>query len=95
MISNSVVLMPPPQFTSWTMEELLEPWIHYIPLFPDISDVEEKTRWMIEHPEEAQRISHRATLWIMDLYIHPDAMDDNRRINQEVLKRYRAHFRPG
>lgn len=93
MVSKSVVLMPPPRFTSWSMEELLEPWVHYIPLRTDLSDVEEKTRWMLDHQAEAQRISHRATLWVLDLYYHPDAMEDNRLINQEVLRRYRTHFR--
>lgn len=27
LLSHSVVLMPPPQHTSWAMEELLEPWV--------------------------------------------------------------------
>jgi Glycosyl transferase family 90 len=93
MVSHSVVLMPPPRFTSWSMEEFLEPWVHYIPLRPDLADVEEKTQWMLDHQSEAKRISLRANLWVLDLYYHPDAMKDNRLINQEVLRRYRAHFR--
>ena len=27
LLSQSVVLMPPPKHTSWAMEELLEPWV--------------------------------------------------------------------
>jgi hypothetical protein len=27
LLSQSVVLMPPPQHTSWAMEELLQPWV--------------------------------------------------------------------
>jgi Glycosyl transferase family 90 len=75
------------------MEELLQPWVHYIPLRTDLNDVEEKVQWMLDNQSEAQRIAHRAALWVLDLYYHPDAMDDNRRINEEVLRRYRAHFR--
>jgi hypothetical protein len=93
MVSQSVVLMPPPTYSSWAMEELLEPWVHYIPLHKNLSDVEDKVRWMIEHDAESQRISHRATLWVLDLFYHPDAMEDNRLINQEILRRYRKHFR--
>lgn len=93
MVSKSVVLMPPPRFTSWAMEELLEPWVHFIPIRTDLADVTEKTQWMLDHPAEAQRISHRANLWILDLYYHPDAMKDNRRINEEILRRYQSHFR--
>jgi hypothetical protein len=31
LLSQSVVLMPPPKHTSWAMEELLQPWVvsHY------------------------------------------------------------------
>jgi hypothetical protein len=42
LLSQSVVLMPPPGHTSWLMEELLEPWIHYIPLEEDFPDLESK-----------------------------------------------------
>lgn len=93
MVSKSVVLMPLPRFTSWSMEELLEAWVHFIPIRADLSDVEEKTQWMLDHQTEAQRIAHRAGLWVLDLYYHPDAMEDNRLINQDVLRRFRAHFR--
>ncbi|KAL7551259.1 hypothetical protein ACHAWF_014445 [Thalassiosira exigua] len=36
--SNSIVMMPPPKFTSWWMEELLQPWVHYVPLNPSLND---------------------------------------------------------
>ena len=93
MVSNSVVLMRRPRYTSWALEELLEPWVHYIPLNEELDDIDEKVQWMLNHPEESKRIAHRARLWILDLFYHPDAMNDNRLINQEVLRRYRLHFR--
>jgi hypothetical protein len=93
LLSQSVVLMPAPEYTSWAMEELLEPWMHYIPLKSDLSNVEEMVQWMLDHPAEAQRISQRATLWIMDLVFHPDSETDDRQINQEILKRYSAYFK--
>jgi hypothetical protein len=92
MVSNSVVLMPPPTFTSWAMEELLEPWQHYIPLRPDLSDVDQKVQWMLANQAESQRIAHRAKLWILDLYFHPDAMKEAKLINEEILRRYRLLF---
>jgi len=93
LLSQSVVLMPQPVYTSWAMEEMLEPWLHYIPLAPDLSDVEEKVRWMLHHDSESQRIAHRATLWILDLVFHPDAAGDDRLIQEEILRRYANHFR--
>jgi hypothetical protein len=32
LLSNSVVMTQDLVYTSWAMEELLEPWVHYIPL---------------------------------------------------------------
>lgn len=92
LLSQSVVLMPPPTQTSWAMEELLEPWVHYIPLHANLTDVEEKVQWMIDHDLEAQQISHRASLWIKDLVFHPDAESDEALIYQEILRRYKAYF---
>jgi Glycosyl transferase family 90 len=92
MVSNSVVLMPPPTFSSWAMEELLEPFVHYIPLQPDLTDIELKVQWMLANQAESKRIAHRAKLWILDLYFHPDAMTDAKQINEEILRRYRLLF---
>mmetsp|Transcript_17223 Transcript_17223/g.32164 ORF Transcript_17223/g.32164 Transcript_17223/m.32164 type:complete len:123 (+) Transcript_17223:764-1132(+) len=92
LLSSSVVLMPEPLFTSWAMEELLEPWIHYIPIERDFSDLDEKVAWMIRHDAEARRISYRATLWIKDLVYHPQAKEDEKLIFRGVLDRYSRHF---
>lgn len=123
LLSQSVVLMPPPKYTSWAMEELLEPWVvslvlysiavrasqiqwtlrysnpflssilqHYIPLNDRATDVEEKMQWVLDNDVEAQRISYRGTMWMEDLVFHPDAAEDDRLIQEDMLKRYEAHF---
>ena len=30
----------------------LEPWVHYVPMKQDISDIEERLQWAIEHDDE-------------------------------------------
>jgi len=95
LFSKSVVMMVPPTRTSWAMEERLEPWVHYIPLSEDISDVEDKMKWINSHDEQARKIANRATLWIEDLMYHPDAEKDNLIIEEEILRRYQKHFRQG
>ena len=77
LLSNSVVLMPPPSRTSWAMEELLEPYVHYVPMAND---------------DKAQRIAERATLFMEDLLFHPDAEADELQIKREIMRRYRAHW---
>ena len=94
LLSDSVVLMPTPQHTSWAMEELLRPWVHYVPLNDDdaAADVEEKMQWILDHEEDARRIAAAATLWMQDLVFHPDAAEDDRWIQEEMVRRYRRHF---
>jgi hypothetical protein len=92
LYSRSVVLMPPPTFTSYAMEELLVPWVHYIPLARDLSDVEEKAQWMLDHPRAAQRISLQGRLWIYQLWTSTSARDENLQIQRELVRRYQAHW---
>lgn len=94
LLSNSVVLMPIPQHTSWAMEELLQPWVHYVPLNDEATDVEEKMQWILDHDEEARRISYASTLWMQDLVFHPDAAEDDAWIQEEIVRRYQRHFAP-
>ena len=92
LYSNSVVLTQKPRLSAWTMEDILEPWVHYVPLNSDLSDVEEKMQWVIDHDEEAQRIAKRAALWMKDLLYHPDSQKDEQAIYEETIRRYRDHF---
>jgi len=92
LYSNSVVLAQVSLYTSWAMEELLEPWVHFVPLADDLSDVHEKMQWVLDHDEEAQKIAHAGTLWISDLIFHPDAASDEEAVFDETFIRYKQHF---
>jgi hypothetical protein len=88
LFSNSVVMMQPPTVTSWSLEELLEPWVHYIPLNQDGSNAEEMVKWVSENDLKAQRIAERSTLYMYDLVYHADAAKDDLAIKKEILRRY-------
>jgi len=92
LFSRSVVLQAPPTKVSYAMEELLEPWIHYIPLKRDLSDIQEKMKWIEENDQEAQKIAERATLFIYDLLYHDDAEKDRVIIERDILHRYSNLF---
>jgi hypothetical protein len=92
LYSNSVVMTQIPTKTSWALEELLEPWVHFVPLNDDLTDVEEQMQWVLDHDQEAQEIARRGSLWVQDLLYHPDAAHDEELIYDEMLWRYRAHF---
>ena len=92
LLSQSVVLMPIPKHTSWALEELLEPWVHYIPLNENATDVEEKMQWVLDNDRLTRRISERASLWMEDMVFHPDSAEDDRWIQEEIIRRYRRHY---
>jgi Glycosyl transferase family 90 len=85
-------MMTSPKFTSWAMEELLLPWVHYIPLNEDLSDAQSKMEWILDHEEAARSIARKGSLWIRDLVIHPDSSVDDEAITREMIQRYLAHF---
>lgn len=90
LLSESVVLMPTPTRTSWAMEELLEPWVHYIPMKEDGSNAEELIRWVGDNDHKAWRIAERGRLFMYDLLYHPDARRDDTLVEEEIARRYRA-----
>lgn len=92
LLSRSVVMMPPPTVTSWLMEEILEPWVHYIPLDKDGSNAEERVQWMIDNDEKTRKIAERATLFMYDLMFHPDADADDIQVKTEIMRRYQEYF---
>lgn len=64
MSSNSVAVMAKPKMETWFMEGRLEGGMHFIEIKDDYSDLEEKLRYYIAHPDEAQRIIDNAHRWV-------------------------------
>lgn len=92
LYSRSVVMMPEPTKTSFAMEELLVPWVHYIPLLEDGLDAEEKLNWVLENDEKARMIAERATLFMHDMLFHERAAQDNMEVEMEILRRYHSLY---
>lgn len=88
LLSRSVVLMPPPTKTIFSLEVLLEPWVHYVPL--NIDNVSEAIHWVLHNEEEAQTISKRAKNFVDDLFLHPRADQDREDVLQEIANRVTA-----
>ncbi|KAJ3192376.1 F-actin-capping protein subunit alpha, partial [Entophlyctis luteolus] len=58
--SNSVVLWSG-LFVDWYLTSL-KPWVHYVPVKLDFSDLDERLEWLRNHDDEAQQISKNARL---------------------------------
>jgi hypothetical protein len=84
--SNSLAVMPRPTYETWFMEGTLIPNYHYVEIRPDYSDLEERMRYYIAHPEEAEAIIAHAHAYV-------DRFRDRRRerlVSLLVLERYFA-----
>mmetsp|Transcript_14979 Transcript_14979/g.32480 ORF Transcript_14979/g.32480 Transcript_14979/m.32480 type:complete len:921 (-) Transcript_14979:196-2958(-) len=92
LFSNSVVLTPRFAFESWAMEGKLKPFVHFIPLKADMSNVEEMIQWAEMHPKETQLISERSTLFVYDLLFHPDAIEDEKNIMMQLVEQFEKNF---
>lgn len=61
LLSKSVVFMPAPTYVSWALETRLRPFVHYIPVQPDLSDMRERLEWAKGNDRACIGISARAT----------------------------------
>jgi len=68
LYSNSVVLMPPPRYETWGMETLLKPYLHYIPLHRNLSNLREQLAWARDNDDKCQHISRQATAFVKFLF---------------------------
>lgn len=85
MYSNSVCLkVKETNYVTWFMEDTLEPWVHYIPLASDYSDLESKLEWAENNQEKCLNIIKNANKRVK-LFLDTKNEDY---LNREVLKRY-------
>ena len=76
------------------LHELLVPWVHYVPVEADLSDLREKYEWAEAHPRLARRISEAATALAASLGT-PEGFEAMHRIfYAEPLKRVLEAYRP-
>jgi len=92
LFSNSVVFLAPITYASWAMEPFLKPFVHFIPVNSNMTNLEEMINWAEEHPTETKHIAERSTLFIYDLLFHPDSYLDEEVIMEGIWKRYDKYF---
>lgn len=68
MSSNSIAVMPKPNYETWFMEGKLKANFHYIKIKEDYSDLEERLNYFIENPEEAHKIIKNANEYVTQFF---------------------------
>ncbi len=66
LATGSVVLKVQSPYLQWFYPEL-KPWKHYIPLSPDLSDLEDVYGWLVAHDNEVQEIAQQGNEFIRSL----------------------------
>eukprot|EP00978_Attheya_sp_CCMP212_P027589 scaffold92820_cov55-Attheya_sp.AAC.2 len=92
LYSTSVVFMAPPTCVTWAMEDLLVPFVHYIPLAHDLSNLLEMIQWAEKHDDVCEQISKRATEFIERLWISDQAKRDTEYLKKELATVYVNQF---
>ena len=94
LYSNSVVFMALPQRVSWAMEDLLVPFVHYIPLKWDHSNLNEMLDRAMAHDRECQEISRESAKYTENLWASHKANQDNNEIIIRISELYEEQFGP-
>jgi len=92
LASSSVVFMHPPTKEAYAMEALLQPYVHYIPVKEDASDVLTQVQWARENDEKAKWISAQATKYMDDLWLSDQAVIDNSIVRNGLARVYHEQF---
>ena len=85
LASDSLVFMNHPRFESWLMESKLEPWVHYVPVGKDFSDLIEKYQWAENNQDKCIQIIKNANLFMDSNF---GDIEKEKKIEQLVLKYY-------
>jgi hypothetical protein len=89
MWSNSLVFMPVPTMETWFMEGRLIPWVHFIPLNNDFSDLYDKYFWCEKNQDKCEVIIKNAQNWVL-----PFTNDElQKSIAKNVVSAYISHVK--
>ena len=92
LASNSVVFMPPPTALSFAMESKLVPYVHYVPVKRDGSDLLSQLEWAKKNDEKCKWISEQATSYMESLWLSDQAQKDLIIIKHMMGKMYHEKF---
>ena len=84
LYSASVVLMPHTRFETWGMESLLMPYVHYIPLYQNLSNLSEQLAWAKLNDDKCYHISKTATNFMKNFWEYSSAGIQNVQIEAEL-----------
>ena len=84
LLSNSIVIAPPFYWDDWYMPSKLVPWVHFVPIKTDFSDLETQLDHCLANPELCHKINLTSKLFALQFC----DIDKERNIALNVCKNY-------
>ena len=92
LVSNSMVFMATPTTVSYAMEDTLIPFVHYVPVRNDYSNLEEMVEWARKNDAQCQWIAEQSNLYMEKLWMSEQARKDDVLIKNALWDNYRRQF---
>jgi len=70
MSMGSVILLVKSKYKLW-FKDLMKEYVHYIPIKEDLSDIDEKLEWCVEHDQECKVIG-KNSIQFFNMYLQED-----------------------
>ena len=67
LASGSVLLRVEGKFSVW-YDSIIKPWIHYVPIKKDLSDLVEKIQWLRNNDKAAKKITENARKFVLTYF---------------------------
>lgn len=87
--SNSLVLMNKPEYTSWLLECELKPWVHYVPLNFDFTDLFDKLMWCEANQSKCKKIVKNANEFMKQF----SDIEVEKKIERMVISHYKRKLK--
>jgi len=78
--------MPKPTVLTWKIESELMPYVHYIPVKNDFSDLEEKFNWCLNNLDKCEKIAIYSKLYALQFFDN----EKEDKIITDVIKYYKS-----
>lgn len=90
-LSNSLPIMPSPWVETWKLESFIKPYVHFIPVADNFSDLDNVVDWCENNADTCKRIADQSKIFGLQFF---DTVRE-KRISSQVLKLYSECMREG
>lgn len=94
LYADSVVFMRVPTVVSFAMEDLLVPFVHYVPVAEDYSNLAHMVEWAKANDEQCRFIAKQSTEYIKQVWMSDQAQEDFKIIKKRLGDSYRDLYAP-